>query len=382
MKNRLNISVLGSTGSIGCQALEVIESLGKYKIKALSAHKNIELLEEQVNVFKPEYVAVADEEKADILNDRIDIEVLKGSEGLNKIAADQDNDTLLNSLVGFSGLIPTITALKNKTQVALANKESMVCGGAIISGLAKDNDTNILPIDSEHSAIFQCLHGERIQDAAKIYLTCSGGPLQNKSAEELKNITVEEALNHPNWSMGKKITVDSATLMNKGLEVIEARWLFDMDYDKINVVIHPQSIIHSMIEFIDGSIKAQLGPHDMKLPIQYALTYPERNKCPILPFDFTRISNLSFSEPDYSRFPCLEHAFTAGIDGGVKPTILNAANEIAVDRFLNEKITFDLIPRVVRYTMESIPNIQKPSIDDIMNADTKARKIAIDYLAE
>jgi 1-deoxy-D-xylulose-5-phosphate reductoisomerase len=346
-----NIAILGSTGSIGRNAIDVILNFpDKFKVTYLAVNKNIELLFEQVKLLKPKGVAIYDKKRAEEFSKLVNgqVEVLSGEEGLLEIVSRDDVDIVLNSLVGFSGLKPTIRAIESKKRIALANKETLVVAGEIIKKLINENDVQLIPVDSEHNAIFQCLVGERISNVNKLILTASGGPFLNKDKSELENVSVEEALKHPNWKMGNKITIDSATLMNKGLEVIEAHWLFGLPVEKIKVVIHPQSIIHSMVEFVDGSIKAQLGVPDMKIPIQYALTYPDRVKASYGELDFTKIGQFTFLEPDLEKFECLKIAYEVAKLGGTYPTVLNAANEIAVDLFLNRKIKFTEIPKIIK----------------------------------
>ncbi len=372
-----NVIILGSTGSIGTQALEVIKNLKNIKIIALSANKNIELLEKQVRRVKPLMVCVFDKKKAiefkEIIKD-LNIKVLFGLEGLIELACYKDYDILLNSLVGSIGLLPTIKAIENKKDIALANKETLVTAGEIVMQKAKENNISIYPIDSEHSAIFQCLQGGNIKEVSKIILTASGGAFRDyESIEQLKNVTISDALKHPNWSMGKKITIDCATLMNKGLEVIEAKHLFDLPLEKIDVLIHPESIIHSMIEYEDSAIIAQLGTPDMKVPIQYALTYPKRIKNDFEKLDFFKIKSLTFKEPNYKLFPCLKLAFDAIKIGKTMPAVLNASNEIAVLKFLKGEISFNDIPILIKKAMmQHIPK-EKYKLEDIIAADEWAR---------
>ena len=377
-----NIVILGSTGSIGTQALEVVDNLKNINVIALSTNTNIELLEKQIEKYKPKYVCIADEDKASTFKQNIKdktLNVYTGNKGLEAIATLTKANLILNSLVGNVGLIPTILAIRAKKDIALANKETLVSAGELVMKEAKENNVNIYPIDSEHSAIFQCMQGNKHSQIRKIILTASGGPFREHT--NLDNVTLKEALNHPNWSMGKKITIDSATLMNKGLEVIEAKWLFSMDIEDIKVVIHPQSIIHSMVEYKDSAIIAQLGTADMKVPIQYALTYPDRIENNFEKLDFLKHSNLTFKEPNYELFPCLMYAFYAIKRGGLMPCILNASNEIAVEFFLQEKIKFIQIPQVIKYTMEQLEkdNIKNYTLEDVLEMDRKARDIAKDF---
>lgn len=374
-----NIVILGSTGSIGTQALEVVENLKNINIIGLSTNTNIGILEEQIRKFKPIYVCVMDIEKANILKENIkdtNTQVLTDEEGLIKLATLEQIDTVLNSLVGNIGLLPTIYGIKAKKYIALANKETLVSAGELVMKEAKKYNVNVYPIDSEHSAIFQCLQGNKYEEVEKIILTASGGPFREHTS--LDNVTLQQALNHPNWSMGKKITIDSATLMNKGLEVIEAKWLFNIDIDKIDVIIHPQSIIHSMVEYKDSAIMAQLGTPDMKVPIQYALAYPSRVKNNFEKLDLLKHNNLTFKKPNYDLFPCLKYAFEAIKIGGTMPCVLNASNEIAVEYFLNEKIKFTEIPKIVYKTIEEYKSKNKLdyNLEDVLQADKFAREFA------
>lgn len=372
-----SISILGSTGSIGTQTLDVVRNLGYIEIKGLSTNKNIDLLEKQIHEFHPVKVAVMDEKKAIELKKKIHntTEVLIGMDGLIEIATIEDIDTLVTSVVGVVGLIPTYKAIQNKKNIALANKETLVTAGKIIMEEAKKNSVNIYPIDSEHSAIFQCLQGNEYNAVNKIILTASGGPFRQKTIKELETVTVHDALKHPNWEMGTKITIDSATMMNKGLEVIEAKWLFDVELDQIEVLIHPQSMIHSMVEFKDGAIMAQIGEPDMRLPIQYALSYPKRIKNNWPKVDFTKRNLFSFEHPDLSKFICLQLAYDALKIGGSMPAVLNAANEIAVEQFLSQKIKFLDIPRIIQSVMEKHRLITNPSLSDILSVDLWVREI-------
>ncbi len=374
-----NIVILGATGSIGTQALEVVENLKNINIVGLSTNTNIDILEKQIRKYNPMYVCVTNIEKANILKENIKdtkTQILTGEEGLIKLATLDNVDTILNSLVGNVGLLPTIYGIRAKKHIALANKETLVSAGELVIKEAKKYNVNIYPIDSEHSAIFQCLQGNKYDEIEKIILTASGGPFRDHTS--LENVTLKEALNHPNWSMGKKITIDSATLMNKGLEVIEAKWLFNVDVDKIEVIIHPQSIIHSMVEYKDSAIMAQLGTPDMKVPIQYALAYPSRIKNDFEKLDLLKYNNLTFKKPDYELFPCLKYAFDAIKIGGTMPCVLNASNEIAVEYFLKEKIKFTDIPKIVYKTMEEHKNKNKLnySLEDVLQADKFARDFA------
>lgn len=362
------ISILGSTGSIGTQTLDIVRINNDVEVVALSAHKNIDLLEKQIREFKPKVVAIWEEADAKILSDKVkdlDVRVCFGMDGLIEVASVCDADIVVTAVVGMIGIEPTIAAIKAKKDIALANKETLVCAGHIIMPLAKDMGINIYPVDSEHSAIFQCL--DKNNPIKKILLTASGGPFRGFSKEELENVTLEDALKHPNWSMGKKITIDSATMINKGLEIIEASHLFDVDIDDIEVVIQKESIIHSMVEFKDNGILAQLGTPDMKLPISYALFYPERRYISEERVDFSKLTTLNFSKPDLDVFEGLKMAISAGKKGGSAPTVLNAANEWAVDKFLNKKIGFTDIPSLIGLAIENHQFKENPSLEDIIS---------------
>lgn len=379
-----NICILGSTGSIGKNSLEVISNFpDKFRVRYLTANTNTRLLEEQIARFRPKAVAVLNEQCADNLrlSSNGSLKVFAGEEGLKEIASHNDVDIVINSLVGFAGLRPTIEAIKSGKTVALANKETLVVAGEIITKLVKKHRARLIPIDSEHSAILQCLAGEKPEDIARLILTASGGPFLHMDKKKFKNIKVEAALNHPNWKMGNKITIDSATLMNKGLEVIEAHWLFNLPPDKIDVLIHPQSIIHSMVEFVDGSVKAQLGVPDMKIPIQYALTYPKRAVSNFKRIDFVELQKMTFFKPDRKKFECLQLAYEALEKGGTAPAILNAANEVAVEFFLHNKISFDRIPKLISEALNKIPIKLRPLIGDIIQTD-KATRIFVRNLVK
>ncbi len=374
------ISILGSTGSIGVNTLKVIKSLGEgYKVVGLSARRNVNLLVKQIKEFKPEIVALMDEEKSKELEKKLSgvkyqpAHIFYGLDGLIKVATYKRSNFLVSSLVGAVGLIPTLEAIRKKKTIALANKEILVMAGEIIIREALKYKTQILSLDSEHSAIFQCLRGEKKKEIKKIILTASGGPFYHFSPQALKKVTVAEALNHPTWSMGKKITIDSATLMNKGLELIEAHYLFGIDIEKIKILVHPQSIIHSMVEFIDGAVIAQLGITDMRLPLQFALTYPHRRKNNFPALSLEKLGSLTFANPDFNRFPCLHLAIKAARKGESMPTVLNAANEIAVDAFLNKKIKFMDIPVLIQYTMNKHKLITGPTLEDILSVDSWTR---------
>ncbi|MFH2028895.1 MAG: 1-deoxy-D-xylulose-5-phosphate reductoisomerase [Nanoarchaeota archaeon] len=368
-----NLSILGSTGSIGKQTLDVVrENPDEFKVVALSCNSNVEELKKQIDEFKPEIVSVYDPEKADLIRN---VEVVSGMEGLKKIVKIDSADYVVNSLVGSIGVLPTIEAIKNGKTVALANKETLVTAGQIVMDEVRKNKVNLFPIDSEHSAIWQCLNGENTYNVSKIIITCSGGAFKNKTLAELNHVRAADALKHPTWNMGAKITVDSATLMNKGFEVIEAHWLYDMPYDKIDVVIHPESIVHSLVEFNDHSVIAQLGMPSMKIPIQYALSYPNRFKNDQLPkLDLKKVGQLNFREPDFQRFPCLRYAYEAGRSGGSMPPVVNAANEIAVKYFLQDRIRFLDIQRLIKESMDNHKIIKQPGLDEIMDIDRKIKK--------
>lgn len=369
------ISVLGSTGSIGVQTLEAAKNLN-IDICALTANRNIDLLEQQARVFRPRLISVGSSNDAIEIKKRLaghNIEIMYGLEGLKTAATMESANTIVVSIVGIAGLIPTMEAILSGKNIALANKETLVTAGSIIMSEAERLGVNIFPIDSEHSAIFQCLAANRREDAKRILLTASGGPFRGMSKRELVDVTASQALQHPNWSMGNKITIDSATLMNKGLEVIEARWLFDFEPERIKVVVHPQSIIHSMVEYVDGSIIAQLGPPDMRIPIQLALTWPERSFNSFSRLDLFSCGSLTFEEPDIDTFGCLRLAFEALKAGGTMPAVMNGANEAAVDLFLKGKISFLSISEIIERVMLSHTVNTMPCLDDIIEADRWAR---------
>jgi len=377
------IAILGSTGSIGTQSLEVVKNIGNIDIVALTAKSNIELIEKQIREFKPKIAVLVDKKKAEQLKKNIadtNVKVLYGIEGLIEASTVDEIDTVVNSVVGNIGLEPTIAAIRSKKNIALANKETLVSSGELVMKEVNKNGVNLYPIDSEHSAIFQALAGNEKNKIYKIHLTASGGPFRNYT--DLSNVTVEDALNHPNWTMGKKITIDSATLMNKGLEVIEAKWLFDVDVEKINVIIHPQSIIHSMVEYEDGAVIAQLGEPDMKIPIQYALTYPKRLKNNFSKIDFFKRNNLTFEKPNTKLFKCLDLAFRAIKIGGTMPAVLNAANETAVENFINGKIKFLDIPKLIEMSMNEYNTKYNYTLTDVINADNWARTFVEQKIAE
>jgi 1-deoxy-D-xylulose-5-phosphate reductoisomerase len=368
------IAILGSTGSIGTQTLEVARNNGDLKITALAAGSNIQLLEQQIREFHPSLVAVWKEEKAAELRLKVadlDVKVVTGMDGLLEVATEPEAEILVTAIVGMIGIRPTIAAMKARKDIALANKETLVTAGHIIMPLAKECKVKILPVDSEHSAIFQCLNGENPKQLHKILLTASGGPFRGKKKEELKDVQVEDALKHPNWSMGRKITIDSATLVNKGLEMMEARWLFGVEPENIQIVVQPKSIIHSMVEFVDGAVIAQLGTPDMKLPIQYALYYPERRDLPGERLDFWSLNQITFEKPDMENFPGLRLAFEAAAGGGSLPTVYNAANERAVAKFLDRKIGFLQIPEIIESCMEAHQVIEDPTVEQILSVEAE-----------
>ena len=366
------VAILGSTGSIGTQTLEVVRENQEIEVCALAAGSNIARLEQQIREFRPRLAAVWSEEKARELRIRtadLPVEIVSGMEGLIQVAVLEETEILVTAIVGMIGLRPTIAAIKTGKDIALANKETMVTAGHIIMPLAKEHKVSILPVDSEHSAIFQSLQGNEGNKIQKILLTASGGPFRGKKQEDLLNVTVEDALRHPNWSMGRKITIDSSTLVNKGLEVIEAKWLFGVDVDQIQVVIQPQSVIHSMVEYEDGAVMAQLGTPDMKLPIQYALYYPDRRYLPGERLDFWTLSHLDFGKPDLDTFYCLALAYEAGRAGGTLPTVFNAANELAVKKFLLKEIKYLEIMEIIEDCMRAHKNRPNPSLEEILEAE-------------
>ncbi|WP_240417576.1 1-deoxy-D-xylulose-5-phosphate reductoisomerase [Paenibacillus periandrae] len=374
-----HIAILGSTGSIGTQTLDVLaHSPEQYKVEGLAGGYNLPLLLEQIKQFKPNKVSVATKSLADELRLHVSAQtsVFYGDEGLMEIAAGTDADYVVTALVGSQGLRPTLAAIEAGKDIGLANKETLVSAGHLVTELVKKRGVKLLPIDSEHSAIFQCLNGESVQNINKIILTASGGSFRDRTREQLQGVTVEQALQHPNWSMGAKITIDSATMVNKGLEVIEAHWLFGLPYSQIEVLIHPESIIHSCVEFVDNSIIAQLGNPDMRVPIQYALTYPQRLATPSKPLNLAQIGKLNFREMDYVRFPCLKMAFDSGKAGGTATTVYNAANEVAVARFLKGTIDFLQIERTIDSVLNQHEVVANPNLEEIMAADTWARAAA------
>ncbi|MBO7261132.1 MAG: 1-deoxy-D-xylulose-5-phosphate reductoisomerase [Bacteroidaceae bacterium] len=374
------IAILGSTGSIGSQALEVIEAHSEeYSVYALTANNNVELLIEQAKKFLPDTVVIANENHYSTLCEALKdlpIKVYAGSDAINQIVTASPIDIVLASMVGFAGLCPTIEAIKAGKTIALANKETLVVAGELITSLVQEYKVPMLPVDSEHSAIFQSLTGEQYSNVEKIILTASGGPFRQFSYSDLQSVTKNEALKHPNWDMGAKITIDSATMMNKGFEVIEAKWLFGVSYDKIEVVVHPQSIIHSMVQFTDGAIKAQLGAPDMRLPIQYAFSYPYRLDAQFPRVDFNITSALTFERPDLMKFRNLALAYQALEQGGNMPCVLNAANEVCVAAFLNDKVGFLQMSDIIEQTMKIIPFQKNPSLDDYIAIDAESREVA------
>jgi 1-deoxy-D-xylulose-5-phosphate reductoisomerase len=376
LSKKKNIALLGSTGSIGRSTLDVVAlHPDRFRVAYLTAHRNIDLLAEQIRQFKPRAVVVLEECNASVLRKFTNgsTEILFGEEGLCDIVQRDDIDIVVSALVGFAGLKPTLKAIEAGKDIALANKETLVVGGELIMSAAKKHNVQLLPVDSEHSAILQCLRGEEIENVERLILTASGGPFRHVPKEAFESITVAQALNHPTWKMGNKITIDSATLMNKGLEVIEAHWLFGLQPEKIHVVIHPQSIIHSMVEFKDGSTKAQLSCPDMKLPIQYALMYPDRPMAPFKRLDFAEIPHMTFEEPDTEKFECLAHAYRALEMGGTAPTVLNAANEIAVRKFLDGEIPFPAIAETISAALRTHHVARNATFEDIVRSDAHAR---------
>jgi len=374
----MKIAILGSTGSIGNSALEVIEKYPeKYQVVGLSAGNNAELLQEQIRKFKPKMVSLSDDSGQDILNDCFGTEILFGVEGACKIASMPEVDVVIAAISGSAGLLPTLAAVKAGKTIALANKESLVMAGELIISEAKKNKAEIIPIDSEHSAIFQLLKDKKIEDVKNIILTASGGPFLGSTLEELENVTPAEALKHPRWKMGNKVTIDSASMMNKGLEVIEAYYIFGMPVEKIKVIVHPQSIVHSMVEFIDGTVFAQLSHPDMKAPIAYALSCPDRLDDIVKPLSFAEIGKLTFEDPDYEKLPNLRLAFRALETGGLMPVVMNSANEVAVQKFCDGLIGFTFMPKLIEKVMDAFNDNGGRSLEDILEADKWARDMAI-----
>ncbi len=378
-----NVVILGSTGSIGKNALKVLSSFAdRFSVFGLSTNTNVKLLEEQIKRFRPKMAVIADEESFRNFPQNYHTEMLCGMDGLKRLTSHPRVDLVINALVGSVGLLPSLKALEAGKNLAIANKESLVMAGELLIGKAQKEGVEILPIDSEHSAILQCLQSGKKEEVKKLILTASGGPFLRKNKEELKEITVQEALSHPTWEMGKKITIDSATLMNKGLEVIEAHWLFGIPPDRIQVLIHPQSIIHSMVEFVDGSVIAQMSLPDMKLPIQYALFYPQRVFSNNTSLDLVKTGQLTFLKPDTEKFPCLHLAYRALKMGGTAPAVLNAANEVAVEAFLACRIAFTNIQKIVQETLRQHQTKLSPHLDDILNADRWAKQTAKELCCE
>lgn len=379
-----NIAVLGSTGSIGTQTLDIIaEYPDRFRATVLTARRNWKLLADQARKFQPFKVVITEQEYYPMLKDALSdlpIEVMCGADAIPEVVAIPEVDVVVTAMVGYSGLIPTLAAIKADKVIALSNKETLVVAGALITDMIRGSKSSIVPVDSEHSAIFQCLVGEERSKLRKILLTASGGPFRKYSIKELENVSVKDALNHPNWSMGAKVTIDSASMMNKGFEMIEAKWLFDCNPDQIEIVVHPQSIVHSMVEFVDGSIKAQLGVPDMHLPIRYALGYPERLATSKPGLSLSQYSELTFEAPDYQKFPLLRCAFEAVDKGGNMPCILNAANEKGVASFLDARIRFTDMPKLVEYVMEHTPFIKSPGLEDLVATNSEALAIADEWL--
>ena len=372
------ITILGSTGSIGCSALDVVgKNPDRFQIVALAAGENIKKLKEQIEKFRPKVAAVRTKETAlklrKALTVKTRVKIVYEVDGLKEVASFPSADIVISAISGSAGLVPTLAAINAGKDIALANKETMVLAGEIVTKLAIKKRIKIIPVDSEHSAIFQCLEGSKRENLRRIILTASGGPFLNFTDNQLKKVTLNQTLHHPKWKMGKKITVDSASMMNKGLEVIEAKWLFDMDINAIDVLIHPQSIVHSMVEFNDGALLAQMGVPDMKIPIAYALTYPERIINNIAPLNLAKVNNLEFYKPDTKKFPCLDIACKAGVDGGTAPAVLNAADEIAVQAFMQKKIRFIDLPKIIEKVLNAHIIIKNPSLEDILQADRWAR---------
>ncbi len=383
-KRKKNIAIIGSTGSIGTQALDVIARFPEiFQVEVLTANGNADLLIEQAKAFRPNVVVICDKQKYPMVQEALwpeGIKVYAGKESLEEVVRMEPVDMVLTAVVGFAGLRSTISAIDAGKDIALANKETLVVAGDIITELAAQRKVNILPVDSEHSAIFQCLVGEGHNPIEKIYLTASGGPFRGFKPEDLQKVTREEALKHPNWSMGAKITIDSASMMNKGLEVIEARWLFALRPEQIEVIVHPQSVIHSMVQFADSSIKAQMGLPDMRVPIQYALSYPWRLPADYPRFNFLDYPELTFEKPDLDTFQNLKHAFRALNEGGNRACVMNAANEVAVDAFLSGEVDFFRMPELIGHVMEEVPFMAKPTIPDYEASDRHAREIARQWL--
>lgn len=380
MEQKLNIAILGSTGSIGRQTLDIIEEYpDRFNAYLLTANSSVDMLVAQAKKYNPRYVIIANEAHYEAVRtalDGTDTQVLAGAKAICDAMSDPAIDTVVTAMVGYAGLAPTINAIKHGKNIALANKETLVVAGQLINRLLSQSTSKLYPVDSEHGAIWQCLAGEKHQDIYKLILTASGGPFRTKSKEELLLVTKEDALKHPNWSMGAKITIDSATMMNKGFEVMEAKWLFNVGLDRIEVVVHPQSIVHSMVEFIDGSVKAQLGLPDMRIPIRYALGFPDRLYSDHQRMHVSDYRNLTFEAPDFEKFPMLGFAYTAAKAGGNTPCVLNAANEVAVAAFLHDQIRYPEIPEVVSRCMAEIAHVAAPEYDDYVNTNIEARRYA------
>ncbi len=379
------IAILGSTGSIGVNALDVVSKHpAQLEVVGLAAGRNLDVLKEQIERFRPKIVSVIDEEHAERLRAMLGAgtptEILWGDEGVQRVASAPGSEMVLSAIVGAAGLVPTLAAIEAGKDVALANKETLVTAGSLVVGRARSKGVRIIPVDSEHSAVFQCIEGNSPGSVGRVILTASGGPFLRAAREELERVRISDALNHPNWKMGRKITIDSATMMNKGLEVIEARWLFGTDYDRIDVVIHPQSIIHSLVEFVDGSVMAQMGLPDMRGPISYALFYPERTPGGFPLFDVSKAGRLEFEKPDLDRFPCLRLGYEAGRAGGTMPAVMNAANEVAVNAFLDEKLSFPAIARIIETVMLRHVPAEISSLEAVLSADSWARKQAEEIL--
>ncbi|MDO8723444.1 MAG: 1-deoxy-D-xylulose-5-phosphate reductoisomerase [Syntrophales bacterium] len=379
------LTVLGSTGSIGVNTLNIIRNnTDKYSVVALAAGRNVDLLHKQIMEFEPQLVAVKNETVAkklrDLLGSASGTEILYGNDGYRRVAAANEADMVVSALAGAAGLLPTMAAIEAGKDIALANKEAMVMAGEIVTERARVRGSRILPIDSEHSAIFQCLLGHRQQDIRRIILTASGGPFFHLPTEELCHVTPAQALNHPNWNMGEKITIDSASMMNKGLEAIEARWLFDVEFDNIQIHVHPQSIVHSLVEYIDGSVIAQLGKPDMKLPIAYALSFPERTPSMEAPLNLLTVGPLEFFPPDFDKFPNMKLAYEAGRQGGTMPAVLNAANEVAVQAFIEKRISFPQITNVIEAALSRHSIDKIDTIEDVIRADIWAREISLEFI--
>ncbi|MFH1856704.1 MAG: 1-deoxy-D-xylulose-5-phosphate reductoisomerase [Candidatus Omnitrophota bacterium] len=376
------IAVLGSTGSIGINTLKVLDNLKDYKIECLTAHSSIQLLAKQANRYKVPLLGIGEKENYPLFTKYLEYkpkEIFFGAEGLKNFCRDNNCREIVIAIVGFAGLIPLIESIKKDKKIILANKEPLVCAGKIIMDLLKKHKAEIIPVDSEHNAIFQCLNGEDTAAIKRIILTASGGPFSDFKFSDLSSVTPARALAHPRWKMGKKITIDSATLMNKGFEVIEAKWLFGVDVEKIEVLIHKEAIIHSMVEFTDGSVMAQLSNPDMRLPIQYALTFPQRKPSALKSLDFSEIGNLTFTEPDTGRFPCLKLAYKAVEKGGTYPCALNAADEELVHAYLNEKIKFTDIPKIIEKVLAKHKSVEEPGLEEILEADISVRQLTKKY---